>query len=254
MTDLLAPIAVSAEPDWATAFRQPIVDCAEPLQALGIAPALRVWPAYYHLGIPAALSECYVRSGVFERLLQAASLLPDGLHLVILDAWRPFAVQQHLYDTLYDILAQQLPALDATELTRRTREFVAPPSTRSEAPSPHLTGGAVDLTLCDRDGRWLDMGSLFDEATPRSHTRHYETLPAPTPAEQAIRDHRRLLFNAMRAAGFSNLSSEWWHYDFGDQLWAWQAGEPHAIYGPADVPAIDALWRRQIQGLADSQG
>ena len=28
----------------------------------------------------------------------------------------------------------------------------------------------------------------------------------------------------MLDAGFSNLPSEWWHYDFGDQLWAWHTG------------------------------
>lgn len=249
MTDLLAPILPQPDPDWAEAFRVPIVECHQPLQAMGIATGFAVWPAYHRLGVPNAQPECYARTGIFERLLHAASLLPDGLRLVILDAWRPFAVQQHLYDTLYDILRQHQPDADPAELTRRTREFVAPPSTRAESPSPHLTGGAIDLTLCDSEGRWLDMGSLFDEATPRSYTRHYEEIAAPDEQQRRIRDNRRNLFNAMSAAGFSNLSSEWWHYDYGDQLWAAHLGKPHAIYGPAQVLPLEQLWRQQLEGL-----
>ncbi|MBO3274905.1 M15 family metallopeptidase [Pseudomonas schmalbachii] len=247
--DLLAPIPEAPEPDWAAAFRMPIAECGQPLQALGISQGFLVWPAYHRLGIPNALPECHARSEVFDRLLHAANLLPDGMRLVVLDAWRPFAVQQHLYDTLYDILKHHEPEADPAELTRRTREFVAPPSTRADAPSPHLTGGAVDVTLADRDGRWLNMGSLFDEATPRSYTRHYEAFEQPTKLQRRVRDHRRLLFNVMQAAGFSNLSSEWWHYDYGDQLWAWHTGASKAIYGPAQVLPLEQLWRQQLDGL-----
>lgn len=245
MTDLHAPIPEAPEPDWAAAFRMPIVECGEPLEPLGTSQGFLVWPAYHRLGIPNALPECHARSGVFERLLQVSRLLPDGMRLVVLDAWRPFAVQQHLYDTLYDILRQHQPDADPAELARRTREFVAPPSTRATSPSPHLTGGAVDVTLCDRDGRWLDMGSQFDEATPRSYTRHYED--ASDDHGRAIRKRRRLLFNAMCGVGFSNLSSEWWHYDYGDQLWAWHTGAETAVYGPAQVLPLEQLWRQQLQ-------
>lgn len=247
MTDLLAPLPDAPEPDWAAAFRLPIVDCGEALEPLGTSQGFLVWPAYHRLGIANAPAECHARGGVFQRLLQAARLLPDSLRLVVLDAWRPFAVQQHLYDTLYNILRQHDADAEPAELARRTREFVAPPSTRADAPSPHLTGGAVDVGLCDRDGRWLDMGSLFDEATPRSHTRHYEK--ASDDHGRAIRDRRRLLFNAMHAVGFSNLSSEWWHYDYGDQLWAWHQGHPTAIYGPAQVQPLEHLWRQQLDAL-----
>ncbi|MFO6088788.1 hypothetical protein ACLBTQ_28855, partial [Pseudomonas aeruginosa] len=48
-------------------------------------------------------------------------------------------------------------------------------------------------------------------------------------------------------AGFSNLPSEWWHYDFGDQLWAWHTGATQALFGPVQLQAMDALWRQQLQ-------
>ena len=37
----------------------------------------------------------------------------------------------------------------------------------------------------------------------------------------------------MLAAGFVNYRHEWWHFDFGDQLWAVSTGAECAIYGRA---------------------
>ena len=50
----------------------------------------------------------------------------------------------------------------------------------------------------------------------------------------------------MIEAGFSNLPSEWWHYDFGDQLWAWHSGAQAALYGPTQVHSLESLWHRQL--------
>lgn len=33
--------------------------------------------------------------------------------------------------------------------------------------------------------------------------------------------NRRILYNVTIAAGFTNLPSEWWHYDYGDKFWAY---------------------------------
>lgn len=239
-------IPAFAEPDWAQVARTPVAECGEALSSLRLAPALRVYPAYRHLGIPQAVDDCQVRQEVFERLLRAAECLPAGLVLVVLDGWRPMAVQQHLYRTLEAAMARHHPQTDAATLQRLTRQFVSPPSTDPQAPSPHLTGGAVDVTLCDAQGRWLDMGSRFDEVGPRSFSAHYETAAAGDGVALAIRDRRRLLHNAMLAAGFSNLPSEWWHYDYGDQLWAWYRGQPAALYGPTAPPSLDELWQQQL--------
>ncbi|MEE4465557.1 D-alanyl-D-alanine dipeptidase, partial [Azotobacter chroococcum] len=84
-------IPAFAEPDWAQVARIPVADCDEALSSLRLAPALRVYPAYRHLGIPQAVDDCQVRQEVFERLLRAAECLPAGLVLVVLDGWRPIA-------------------------------------------------------------------------------------------------------------------------------------------------------------------
>ena len=38
--------------------------------------------------------------------------------------------------------------------------------------------------------------------------------------DNIIKENRRLLYSAMIDTGFTNLPSEWWHYDYGDENWA----------------------------------
>ena len=97
---------------------------------------------------------------------------------------------------------------------------------------PHLTGGSVDVSLFHRvTGEVLDMGSAFDEAGHLSYT---AALENETDARlDAARQHRRILVGAMVQAGFTNIPTEWWHFDFGNQNWAYFSGADRAIYGAA---------------------
>lgn len=155
-------------------------------------------------------------------------------------------MQQYLFDTLHEAIQHHQPGLSEAELLERTREFVSVPSRDPLEPSPHLTGGAVDVTLCDADGLPLDMGTLFDEAIPASHSDYFERLETLTPQQVNARDHRRLLYHTMQQQGFTNLPSEWWHFDYGDQLWAYYGSHQQAHYGPAELDTIENRWRRQL--------
>lgn len=245
--DALPPIPGLAGPRWETVSRIPVAASDEPLVPMSLAPLpIRVFPAYAKQGIPGSVAECYVREGVYRRLLAVARSLPDGLGLVVLDGWRPWRVQQYLFDTLYEAIRAHYPDADEATLLTRTREFVSVPSRDPHAPSPHLTGGAVDVTLCDGDGLLLDMGTLFDEAVPASHSDYFERQDSLDARQRRARDHRRRLYHAMHVQGFTNLPSEWWHYDFGDQLWASYGGHDQALYGPAELDTIESRWRRQL--------
>ncbi|MGR2738480.1 M15 family metallopeptidase [Billgrantia sp. Q4P2] len=243
------PEAVPSQPfpGWESVSQLPIRDNGERLVPMSLAPPpIKVFPAYARLGIPGAVPECFVREGVYRALLAAARALPEGIGLVILDGWRPWRVQQYLFDTLHEAIHLHHPEFDEEQLLERTREFVSLPSRDPAAPSPHLTGGAVDVTLCDADGLPLDMGTLFDEALPASHSDHFERLEAPSQQQHRARDNRRLLYQVMTEQGFTNLPSEWWHYDLGDQLWAHYGGHAEAFYGPAELDTIENRWRRQL--------
>jgi D-alanyl-D-alanine dipeptidase len=126
-------------------------------------------------------------------------------------------------------IIQSNPNLDDTTYTQMTQQFVSLPSNSMTAPSPHYTGGSIDLTIVDDSGRPLDMGTAFDDFTDAAHTAHYEH------SDTIVRENRRLLYHLMTAAGFSNYPFEWWHYDYGNQFWAYRLEKPNAFYGPIDI-------------------
>lgn len=231
-------------PDWDALQQIEIQECDEALQPASLCREWLTWPAYYHQQVTGALPECYLRSELFRRLLLAARALPDGKQLVILDGWRPFAVQQYLYETLINLMRHADPSQSENARQQEARRLVSPPSTEANAPSPHLTGGAVDVTLANADGLLMDMGSLFDEPGPRSATAALEN--STRSSDREARDNRRVLYHAMIGAGFTNLPSEWWHYDFGDQLWAWYSGADSARYSATRPYSLERLWQQRF--------
>jgi D-alanyl-D-alanine dipeptidase len=211
-------------PAWPT-----IHECAEPLLPLtGLSERIHVYPYYAMQGYPGALPECYLRKSAAIRLVQAAESLPPGYKLVVLDGWRPYQVQLSLYEGWKQHLLDQ-GWQEGEALRRELTKYVAYPSENPERPPRHLTGGAVDLTISDADG-WLDMGTDFDDFSPRAATRFFEELDDSDERTNRIRRNRRLLYHVMITAGFTNYSEEWWHYDYGNQAWASIRGTT-AIYG-----------------------
>ena len=222
----------------------PIVDCGERL--LPLPPQLRRLEPhpYAALGAPYGTGQCpfQLRSGVIARLLVAQRCLlgqDPPLGLAIFDGWRPLAVQQFMVDhTIACLCAEQgvdlrrpSPQLDA--IAAQVGRFWAPPNRDPATPPPHSTGGAVDLTLIDATGVPLDMGGAIDAIGAVSEPDHFADLAARDPGSEEACWHQRRssLAQAMAAAGFAQHPNEWWHFSYGDQLWAWRTGAPTACYG-----------------------
>jgi D-alanyl-D-alanine dipeptidase len=95
----------------------------------------------------------------------------------------------------------------------------------------------VDLTLADGSGAVVSMGSAIDAIGAVSEPDHYllvaDSALEISMLEQAREWHRRrcLLRQVMGAAGFAQHPNEWWHFSWGDQLWAWRQDQPQACYG-----------------------
>lgn len=211
-----------------------VCDCNEPLISIIDVnePRIMCKAAYYEQGIPGAIHQCCLRESVFRLLQKALLLLPENLGFMIFDAWRPYAVQKYLFDIYYKSLAikEENKTLPDEELKRMARLFVSEPSTDPSRPHAHSTGGAVDLTLARTDGgELLDMGGAFDEFSEQAYTDYYEYRE---PA--AIRMNRRMLYYTMIQVGFTNLPSEWWHYDYGDGFWAFYK-QKNAFYGSIEA-------------------
>lgn len=171
---------------------------------------------YYKKNISGAYKDCYVRESVAAKLVEAQNLLPKGVRFKIYDGYRSIKVQQTLWNMYRQQIKDKYPNLSDEELDFKTAFFVSKPSLDITKPSLHNTGGAIDLTLIDENGKELNMGTDFDDFTNKSWTNHFEQYDC----NEEVCQNRRTLYNAMILAGFTNLPSEWWHYDYGTKFWA----------------------------------
>jgi len=194
-----------------------------------------VRPQYFIQGLEGSIPECYVRRGVYERLVEAAESLPKGWKLILLDCWRSLELQKTLFFKICKELRESNKDLTEEEIRKKAETFVALPSEDPMHPPGHATGGAVDLTISDAKGRILYMGSDFDETTERSFTNYYKDLvkegKALSGREKEAMRNRGILLEVMERSGFSNYPKEWWHFDFGNINWAIRTGARKAIYG-----------------------
>ncbi|UOQ83765.1 M15 family metallopeptidase [Gracilibacillus salinarum] len=193
-------------------------------------------PMYYKWQLKGALSHCYLRQSVLDLLAKAARQLPKGYQFVIWDGYRPFDVQKEIYDQYFNKIQQQFPDHPSSVWHEKTKLFVSYPSIDERKPAPHITGGAVDLTIRNEKKQLLDFGTAFDDFTEKANTAYFEKLASGqklSKQEQTILENRRLLYYLLKDVGFTNFHQEWWHFDYGDQWWAQQAGYAVAKYGVA---------------------
>lgn len=219
-------IPQQADFEWYQLKDIPIVDHHDLLIDTAEINGIFTQPMYFLQGIADALPQCYVRQTIAQKLQAVNQSLPEGYYLVVLDGWRPLEVQNALRVSFLQDIQARFPQLSEQTQLDTLDQFVARPSSDPLCPSPHVTGGSVDVSLCDAEGNLLDMGSAFDAPVPESWTSALEGLP-----ESVAQRNRRVLYHSMLAQGFSNMPSEWWHFDYGNQLWALRTGQKQAIYG-----------------------
>ncbi len=163
----------------------------------------------------------YVRRPVAEMCARASDVLPEGVHLGLIEGWRPLSRQQRIYDFMWAAAREAFPGRDQAALRRTVCRWVAP--TDQKAPPGHCTGAAVDVWLVDDANEPIDVSSPYDR---------WQAAPTFTLdlSEEAYRN-RHLLVQTMLAQGFSNCRDEWWHYSYGDAGWAVRVGMEECAYG-----------------------
>ncbi|MGI4788054.1 MAG: M15 family metallopeptidase [Janthinobacterium lividum] len=163
-----------------------------------------------------------VRKRVAEMLAEAAESLPDGIDIVIIEGFRPMAQQQFMYNEIRTEFAKRHPEWNKSTLHRVTNTLSAPPD--DPCPPPHITGGAVDLSLIRTSTHeWLDMTSPFE----------MDEVSAPMDTQgltEEARSNRLLLSTTLEKPGLTNYIGEWWHWSYGDSGWALRVGAESAIY------------------------
>jgi D-alanyl-D-alanine dipeptidase len=197
-------------------------------------------PPYWQR-IDGAVEKLWLRKSVAEKLARVnAHAGCVELELFLFDAWRPRSVQAYFHDVwMPRELQRRDPHLTGVALTTEVERYWAAPSDSTDSPAPHATASAVDLTLRWKNGEALWMGSLFDDVTALAHRDRFEQLAAEnfSFSDQEARANRRLLHWLMTEEGFAGHPDEWWHFSWGDQMWAALTGAPSAHYGLAAIPA-----------------
>ena len=213
----------------------PILECGEPLVAIPLKQFAVASPHPYEMlgATYGDRSPYHVRKSVLEALTIAQSKLEQyypGWRIQIFDAYRPVEVQQFMVDYTFAevVQTQQLNIVKLTDAQRQAiweqvYQIWAVPSFDCATPPPHSTGAAVDVTLVDETRQPVNMGSVIDELSARSHPDYYAS--ATSPVEQQYHAYRQLLQDVMEAGGFRRHPGEWWHFSLGDQMWAWQCNQ-----------------------------
>ncbi len=223
-----------------------INECYEPLVSIPKS-IFRLTPhPYMSLGAPYlnGADPWTLREGVLKRLIEAQQFLSEAhphLQLAVFDAWRPIAVQKFMFNHSIKETCKcrgidindNSNNVTISKIIEEVCCFWAKPSSDPCIPPPHSTGGAIDLTLADMEGHPLDFGGAIDFVGAKSSPDFYEkySLCSSYSEYKVFHDRRTLLFSVMKQAGFVRHPNEWWHFSYGDQMWAWLSKEANAIYG-----------------------
>lgn len=131
---------------------------------------------------------CKLRRAVVERLAAAAKeLRAHDRRLLLWDCYRPTSIQKLLWKAVPDA------------------RYVANPKVGSN----HSRGAAVDLGVVDTDGTAVVLPTEFDDLSPAAAPNR--ALKGDKGAEASA------LAAAMKRAGFTSISTEWWHFDASDR-------------------------------------
>lgn len=216
----------------------PIVECKEPLIDVKHHPNLEYGPP------PECklTAEHYtkIRKTVFEKLCQVQVALPKGWYIRLYEGFRSLEVQQMLFEQEYKRIAARFPHEPHQFHFLETTRLVSPVTNLdgSQNIPVHNTGGAVDLEIITQDGQLVDMGmALKDWCNVEPELCLTECKIISNTAQQ----NRKLLLEVMRAYGFVNYPTEWWHFSYGDRYWAYHQPIKKAIYGSANNLAIKTL-------------
>ena len=162
----------------------------------------------------------FVRERVAAMLEKAQRSLPPHFDLKVLSGFRDDAEQNALRNKFDN-----------------TRQVAAE--------SGHTTGGAVDVILlyqgeeADCGGRYL----AFTSATPTwSHDLNREQQHC-----------RFMLYKAMTDAGFVNYPLEWWHFCYGDKMYAAYKFQKRAVYGKIHLTAAPRHVRSTETATSDDK-
>nr|VFK59357.1 MAG: D-alanyl-D-alanine dipeptidase [Candidatus Kentron sp. TC] len=178
-------------------------------------------------------NQIFLRQSVANCLFKIKEMLmPFGIEPLVLDGHRDLSTQTGIRTFFVSDLMRRFPSRDADKIRVMANDYCWDPATWiAEDPTSwpvHMTGGSVDLTLrvCG-SGEYTFMGSVYDDPSPLSHADAFERIISQKGGEEFLTlseitalYSRRIIHNAVRLVGLAHYWAEWWHFDYGTQLYA----------------------------------
>lgn len=146
----------------------------------------------------ADFDQAYLYPEPAQKLLKAQHYLKaiDTTYaLIIYDAVRPLHIQQMMWDTLKIPFKEKI-------------KFLSNP----KHGSIHNYGAAVDISIT-KNGKPLDMGTPYDYLGKLAYPRLESQMLKQGKLNAAQISNRKLLRKVMYKAGFSGITTEWWHFN-----------------------------------------
>lgn len=212
-------------------------------QSLVQVPKEMTFPFYHSVLKITDDSRIFLREEVLDRVILAQKhLQAKGLGLLVYDGWRSVELQENLFwyymikftakkfgceqqlnqcDNFKqtESVFNTLPPETRSAMFEANRTYVSWPSRDLFCPSPHATGGSVDVWPI-KDGRAENLGIPFDwmedNAGAFYHLKYRRDKFLGN--DKRVCNNRNALLLAMIKSGFSCYGPEIWHFNFGNQM------------------------------------
>lgn len=164
-----------------------------------------------------------VREEIVAKIGRICGLLNEqNKRLIIRSAWRSFEHQQLLWDHYYKIARDQYLGERQEEAREHVSSYIA-----AEKKSMHSTGGAVDALIYDsKNDCVMDFGTNNGYRIDLNH-KCYPYHPDISPI---AKENRQLLISLFENEDFVCDLKEYWHFDYGNAVWAIEKGKEYSIY------------------------
>ncbi len=190
-------------------------------------PLISLKESGYNLIFEPSIKKDYrylVRKTVSKKIGKISKQLnKENKVLIIRSVWRSFKHQQLLWNNFYKLLQKKNPNKQRKEIKEMVANFIA-----LEKKSMHSTGGAVDALIYD-----LKNECIMDFGTNNGYKinlnkKCYPYHPEITPK---AKKNRKLLITLFEKEDFVCDLREFWHFDYGNVIWALEKEQKFAIYG-----------------------
>ena len=175
----------------------------------------------------------FVRKTVADKLIEVSKKLPENVNLILIEGYRTMESQQKLWDDHFEKIKIESPNLSVEQIEDKVKMIVARPNPLAN----HHCGGAIDVTLCFDNGESLDMGTPYPSEPASFDVQNKYPMLCDEISEDQF-NNRKILRDVMTSCSFVWYPGEWWHYCYGDRMWAVYTDQIECLYGPVELQTL----------------